>query len=108
MQVTNPLSDNYTDIGGCDKQIRELAEAIVWPITHPEKYKKIGIQSPKGVLLYGPPGACPAPGNRLSAARVRSAGTGKTSMARIVAAQTKATFVRLAGTQLTQMHIGWL
>lgn len=46
----------YSDIGGCDKQIQEMIEAIVLPMTHKERFDKIGISPPKGLLLYGPPG----------------------------------------------------
>ncbi|VAH67644.1 unnamed protein product [Triticum turgidum subsp. durum] len=57
-------------------------------MTHKEQFQKLGIRPPKGVLLYGPPG------------------TGKTLMARACAAQTNATFLKLAGPQLVQMFIG--
>ena len=66
-------------------QIQELVEAIVLPMTHKEQFQKLGIRPPKGVLLYGPPG------------------TGKTLMARACAAQTNATFLKLAGPQLVQV-----
>ena len=46
----------YTDIGGLDKQIQELVEAIVLPMTHKERFIAIGIKPPKGCLMYGPPG----------------------------------------------------
>ncbi|KAH0855064.1 hypothetical protein HID58_020519, partial [Brassica napus] len=68
--------------------IQELVEAIVLPMTHKERFEKLGVRPPKGVLLYGPPG------------------TGKTLMARACAAQTNATFLKLAGPQLVQMFIG--
>ena len=80
--------EQYSDIGGLDKQIQELVEAVVLPMTHKERFVNIGIHPPKGVLLYGPPG------------------TGKTLMARACAAQTKSTFLKLAGPQLVQMFIG--
>jgi len=67
------------------QQIQELVEAIVLPMTHKERFQKLGIRPPKGVLLYGPPG------------------TGKTLMARACAAQTNATFLKLAGPQLVQV-----
>merc|ERR1712048_1368469 len=69
-------------------QIEELTEAIVLPMTHKERFINIGIRPPKGLLMHGPPG------------------TGKTLMARACAAQTKATFLKLAGPQLVQMYIG--
>jgi 26S proteasome regulatory subunit T5 len=101
MEVDERPTDQYADIGGCDKQIQEMMEAVVLPMTHKERFDKIGIKAPKGCLLYGPPG------------------TGKTMMARACAAgraplitpfspvsATKATFLKLAGPQLVQMFIG--
>ena len=88
MEIDERPTDQYSDIGGADKQIQELIEAIVLPMTHKELFDNIGISPPKGVLLFGPPG------------------TGKTMMARACAAATKATFLKLAGPQLVQMFIG--
>ncbi|GIL94467.1 hypothetical protein Vretimale_662, partial [Volvox reticuliferus] len=88
MEVDEKPTEDYSDIGGLDKQIQELVEAIVLPIQHKDRFTKLGIKPPKGVLLYGPPG------------------TGKTLIARAVAAQTNATFLKLAGPQLVQMFIG--
>lgn len=87
-QVDEKPTEDYKDVGGLDKQITELVEAIVLPIKQQDRFEKIGIKPPKGVLLYGPPG------------------TGKTLMARACAAQTEATFLKLAGPQLVQMFIG--
>ncbi|ELU02368.1 hypothetical protein CAPTEDRAFT_205918 [Capitella teleta] len=70
------------------EQYSDLIEAVVLPMTHKERFETLGIQPPKGVLLYGPPG------------------TGKTLLARACAAQTKSTFLKLAGPQLVQMFIG--
>jgi 26S proteasome regulatory subunit T5 len=88
MEVDERPTDQYSDIGGLDKQIQELIEAIVLPMTHKDRFEAIGIHPPKGVLMHGPPG------------------TGKTMMARACAAQTNATFLKLAGPQLVQMFIG--
>lgn len=88
VQVDEKPTEDYSDVGGLDKQIQELVEAIVLPIKHKDRFDKIGIKPPKGCLLYGPPG------------------TGKTLMARACAAQTEATFLKLAGPQLVQMFIG--
>ncbi|KAG0475624.1 hypothetical protein HPP92_015310 [Vanilla planifolia] len=88
MEVDEKPTEDYSDIGGLEKQIQELVEAIVLPMTHKDRFQKLGIRPPKGVLLYGPPG------------------TGKTLMARACAAQTNATFLKLAGPQLVQMFIG--
>lgn len=88
MEVDEKPTEDYSDIGGLDKQIQELREAIVLPITHRDRFEKLGIKPPKGVLLHGPPG------------------TGKTLLARACAAQTNATFLKLAGPSLVQMFIG--
>lgn len=99
-------TEEYSDIGGLDKQIRELIEAVVLPMTHRERFEALGIEPPKGVLLYGPPGACFPPSFHYRRLSSLAAGTGKTMMARAVAAQTKSTFLKLAGPQLVQMFIG--
>lgn len=88
MEVDEKPTEDYTDIGGLDKQIQELIEAVVLPMTHAEKFTSIGIRAPKGVLLYGPPG------------------TGKTLLARACAKNTDAVFLKLAGPQLVQQYIG--
>lgn len=88
MEVDDKPTEDYADIGGLDKQIQELIEAVVLPMTHADKFESIGIRAPKGVLLYGPPG------------------TGKTLLARACAKQTEAVFLKLAGPQLVQMYIG--
>ncbi|KAE8668866.1 hypothetical protein F3Y22_tig00112285pilonHSYRG00595 [Hibiscus syriacus] len=86
MEVDEKPTEDYNDVSGLEKQIQELVEAIVLPMTHKERFRKLGVRPPKGVLLYGPPG------------------TGKTLMARACAAQTNATFLKLAGPQLVQIR----
>merc|ERR1711915_171899 len=56
MEVDERPTEQYSDIGGLDKQIQELIEAVVLPVTHKERFEALGIQPPKGVLLYGAPG----------------------------------------------------
>ena len=56
MEVDEKPTEDYSDIGGLDKQIQELVEAIVLPVTHKDRFKALGIKPPKGCLLYGPPG----------------------------------------------------
>lgn len=88
MEVDERPQEDYTDVGGLDKQIQELIEAIVLPMTRGELFEAIGIRAPKGVLLYGPPG------------------TGKTLLARACAKNSDAIFLKLSATQLVQMFIG--
>ena len=47
---------SYADIGGMDIQKQEVREAVELPLTHFDLYKQIGIDPPRGVLMYGPPG----------------------------------------------------
>ena len=88
MELDTKPDETYEDIGGLERQTEELNEAIVLPLTHPERFARLKIKPPKGVLMYGPPG------------------TGKTLMARACASKTNATFLKLAGPQLVQMYIG--
>ena len=88
MELDAKPTEKYSDMGGVDKQIQELEEAIVFPIEKKHLFEAIGIKPPKGVLMFGPPG------------------TGKTMLARAVAARAKATFLKLAGSQLVQAYIG--
>lgn len=88
MELDEKPTEDYNDVGGLDKQIEELVEAVVLPMTQADRFKKLGIKPPKGVLMYGSPG------------------TGKTLLARACAAQTNSTFLKLAGPQLVQMYIG--
>jgi len=88
MKVEKAPLETYADIGGLDQQIQEIKEAVELPMTHPEIYQDIGISPPKGVILYGPPG------------------TGKTLLAKAVANQTAATFLRVVGSELIQKYLG--
>jgi len=45
----------YSDLGGCKDQIEKIREVVEMPLLHPEKFTNLGIDPPKGVLLYGPP-----------------------------------------------------
>lgn len=88
MKVDKAPLESYADIGGLEDQIQELKEAVELPLTHPELYEDIGIKPPKGVILYGPPG------------------TGKTLLAKAVANETSATFLRVVGSELIQKYLG--
>ena len=74
----------YSDLGGCKDRIEKIREVVEMPLLHPEKFTALGIDPPKGVLLYGPPGR------------------GKTLTARAVASRTDACFIRVIGSELVQ------
>lgn len=78
----------YDDVGGLKEQIRELREVVELPLKNPDLFKEIGIEPPKGVLLYGPPGC------------------GKTLLAKAVARESQATFISIVGSELVQKFIG--
>jgi proteasome regulatory subunit len=88
MEVVETPDESYHDIGGLDRQIVEIREAVELPLTKPEVFDRIGIEPPKGVLLHGPPG------------------TGKTLLAKAVAHETNAYFLRVVGSELVQKYIG--
>ncbi|KAH9634290.1 hypothetical protein HF086_011550 [Spodoptera exigua] len=88
MQVEEKPDVTYSDVGGCKEQIEKLREVVETPLLHPEKFVKLGIEPPKGVLLFGPPG------------------TGKTLCARAVANRTDACFIRVIGSELVQKYVG--
>lgn len=56
MEVDERPTEQYTDIGGLEKQIEELVEAIVLPMEQADRFKVLGIRPPKGCLMYGAPG----------------------------------------------------
>ena len=88
MQVEADPDVTYDDIGGLDEQIREVREAVEEPLVNAARFREVGIDPPSGVLLHGPPG------------------TGKTMLARAVANQTDATFIKMAGSELVHKFIG--
>jgi len=88
MEITEKPEVTYADIGGIDEQVREVREAVEQPLAEPELFDEVGIDPPSGVLLYGPPG------------------TGKTMLAKAVANETDATFIKMAGSELVRKFIG--
>ncbi|KAJ3348757.1 26S protease regulatory subunit 8 [Entophlyctis luteolus] len=88
MMVEKVPDSTYDQVGGLDRQIKEIKEVIELPVKHPELFESLGIAQPKGVLLYGPPG------------------TGKTLLARAVAHHTDCKFIRVSGSELVQKYIG--
>ena len=78
----------WKDLGGLGLLKQELIESIEWPLKRPERFQKMGIRPPKGVLLYGPPG------------------TGKTMIAQAVANETNANFISIRGPQMLSKWVG--
>ncbi|WP_137682930.1 proteasome-activating nucleotidase Pan2 [Haloarcula mannanilytica] len=88
MQVDGSPDVSYEDIGGLEEQIREVREAVEEPLVNADQFREVGIEPPSGVLLHGPPG------------------TGKTMLAKAVANETDATFIKMAGSELVRKFIG--
>jgi len=88
MEVQERPQVTFKDVGGLHEQVRELREVVELPLKRPDLFSKIGIEPPKGVLLYGPPGC------------------GKTLLAKAVAGETSSTFIRLAASELAQKFVG--
>ncbi len=88
MEVDASPAVDYADIGGIDDQVREVREAVEAPLVNAEQFESVGVEPPSGVLLHGPPG------------------TGKTMLAKAVANETDATFIKMAGSELVRKFIG--
>ncbi|KAH8106652.1 P-loop containing nucleoside triphosphate hydrolase protein, partial [Phellopilus nigrolimitatus] len=88
MKLDKVPTESNADVGGLDQQIQEIKEAVELPLTHPELYEDMGIRPPKSAILYGVPG------------------TGKTFLAKAVANQMSATFLRVVGSELIQKYLG--
>ena len=88
MVAEDPGQIKYGDVGGLTSQIRDLRETIELPLTNPELFLRVGIKPPKGVLLYGPPG------------------TGKTLLARALAYQIDAKFLKVVASSIVDKYIG--
>ena len=88
MSAEDPGDVKYSDVGGLTSQIRDLREAIELPLTNPELFGRVGIKPPKGVLLYGPPG------------------TGKTLLARVLANEIDAKFLKVVASSIVDKYIG--
>ncbi|XP_003390401.1 PREDICTED: 26S protease regulatory subunit 10B-like [Amphimedon queenslandica] len=88
MTAEDPGDVSYSSVGGLSEQIRELREVIELPLMNPELFERVGIKAPKGCLLYGPPG------------------TGKTLLARAVAKQLDANFLKVVSSAIVDKYIG--
>ena len=88
MEIETKPDITYDKIGGLEQQIIEVKETVELPLTEPELFEKVGIEPPKGILLYGPPG------------------TGKTLLAKAVANETNATFIKIVASEFVKKYIG--
>ncbi len=88
MELDEAPDISYSDIGGLEEQLQEIREIVELPLTRPDLFEEVGIEPPKGVLFWGPPG------------------TGKTLVAKAVARETKAVFIRVIGSELVHKFIG--
>ena len=88
MELEESPDISYAQIGGLANEIKEVREAVEYPLTRPEIFQRIGVEPPKGILLFGAPG------------------TGKTLIAKAVAHEAKATFIRMSGSELVHKFIG--
>ena len=88
VELDEQPSVTFEQVGGLKEEIEEVREAVEYPLTKPEIYERVGVEPPKGILLYGPPG------------------TGKTLIAKAVARQSNARFIRMSGSELVHKYIG--
>ena len=79
---------SYDDIGGLGDEVHKLREMVELPLKHPELFKRLGVEAPKGVLLHGPPG------------------TGKTMLAKAVAGETSSNFIFIGGPEIMSKFYG--
>lgn len=82
------ITVTYEDVGGLRNEVSKIREMVELPLRHPELFKRLGIQAPKGVLLHGPPG------------------TGKTLLAKAIANETAANFYSLSGPEIMSKFYG--
>ncbi|KAH9948308.1 AAA family ATPase [Amylocystis lapponica] len=83
-----PADAAYTSVGGLDKQIAQVRDLIEIPLTRPDLFRHFGLKPPRGILLHGPPG------------------TGKTHLARAIAAATRAAMLVVNGPELSSAYHG--
>jgi AAA family ATPase, CDC48 subfamily len=79
---------SYDDLGGLGTEVSKIREMIELPLRHPELFKRLGVEAPKGVLLHGPPG------------------TGKTMLAKAVAGETSSNFISIGGPEIVSKFYG--
>ncbi|MEM4032801.1 MAG: AAA family ATPase, partial [Zestosphaera sp.] len=87
-QTLRMMRVTYEDVGGMKEVVERVRELIELPLKHPELFRKLGIEPPKGVLLYGPPGC------------------GKTLLAKAVATEADAYFIAINGPEIMSKYYG--
>lgn len=88
MEVVESPDVTFDDIGGIDEQLEAVREGIEYPLSYPDKFDQFNVDVPTGIMLHGPPG------------------TGKTMVARAVANEIDASFIRLSASELVKKYIG--
>lgn len=88
MAIEDSPDVTFDDIGGIDEQVTTIRETIEYPLENPDVFESMNVDLPTGLMLHGPPG------------------TGKTMLARAVANETNATFIRLSASELVKKYIG--
>ncbi|HSF30556.1 MAG TPA: CDC48 family AAA ATPase [Candidatus Tectomicrobia bacterium] len=83
-----PRKVTYKDIGGMSAELQQVREVVELPLRYPQLFDRLGIEAPKGVLLFGPPGC------------------GKTMTARAVASETSAHFIHISGPEIVHRYYG--
>ena len=76
----------WSDIGGQQEVKQKLRECVEWPLVHHETFKRLGVEAPKGVLLYGPPGCS------------------KTMTAKALATESELNFIAVKGPEVSRQH----
>jgi proteasome regulatory subunit len=88
LEVIGKTEVSFRDVGGLDSQIQDIVDAVQLPFEKPKLFSHIGIEPPRGILLYGPPGS------------------GKTLLAKAIANETKCVFINVVGSSLVQTFLG--
>ncbi|MFH0970305.1 MAG: AAA family ATPase [Candidatus Diapherotrites archaeon] len=88
MELVERPKEDFSMVGGLEEEINKIREAVILPLTNPEKFERLGITPPSGLLLHGPPG------------------TGKTLLAKAMAHESKSAFIGLVGSELVHKYIG--
>lgn len=89
VNVINEVKDlNWDDIGGLHDVKKKIRQSAEWPLMYKDKFKKLGLSAPRGILMYGPPGC------------------GKTSLVKALARSTKSSFLSLNSASVYSPYFG--